>query len=524
MSGRYPPGHGARHNGMRMDPATPTLADTLARAGLATAAFVAAFPLDKRFGLNKGFQTYSDRMPRGAGGRLASERPGEQVATDAIDWLTKNRTRRFFLWVHFFEPHAPYGNPSSQTPATQRYDEEVTEADRQAGRVIEALGADSANTMIVMAADHGEAFGEHGEIGHSIFVYDTTLRVPMVMAGPGVASNTTVATPISLIDVAPTVLARLGVQGFDADGVNVLTGRGAPPERDLYAESFAPLLDFGWSPLRAWRSQNWKYIAAPRAELYDLTKDPEETTDLASSDSARVKTMSERVARISSAELPNRGTLEPDAAARLQALGYTSGGRRTSVGRPDPKDRVALARQIAQVTSGELQGAALERALREILTADADNPQAHLRLGYVLLESNRCAEARRHFAAALAARIPTADAHLGLAACDTLARRFDAAAATLRDAERIEPDNPVVLANLGIVLSDGGKPADAVPVLERALTLDPDLHEARFNLAVAFGRLGRRADAAVHAQELLRRLPIDAPQRAEVERLLNAVR
>ena len=176
------------------------------------------------------------------------------------------------------------------------------------------------------------------------------------------------------------------------------------------------------------------------------------------------------------------------------------------------------------MTSGELQGAALERALRDILKQDPNNPQAHVRLGYVLSAQAKCPQAIAEFRAAIAEHLPSVDAHLGLAGCAMSAGDRDTAARTLKQAASLEPDNPVVLANLGIALSDGGHPAEGVPLLERALSLDPDMHQARFSLAIAFARLGRRADATREAEELLRRLPASAPQRPEVERLLAAVR
>src|SRR5204862_4548169 len=133
------------------------------------AAFIAAFPLDRRFGLIKGFQTYGDRMPPARNGRAINERPGREVVDEALSWLASRRGGRFFLWVHLFEPHAPYGDPADTHGLTpqQRYDQEITEADRQAGRVVAALEPIRNETLLVAAADHGEAFGEHGEIGHS---------------------------------------------------------------------------------------------------------------------------------------------------------------------------------------------------------------------------------------------------------------------------------------------------------------------------------------------------------------------
>jgi choline-sulfatase len=526
MTGRYPPGHGGRHNGMRTDLEVPTIADALARSGFATAAFVAAFPLDRRFGLIKGFQTYSDRMPRSPQGRLASERPGQVVVDEAIAWLNEHRTGRFFLWVHLFEPHAPYGDPSSGRPVSARYDDEVAEADRQAGRLMAALGSEAESTLVAITADHGEAFGEHGEVSHSVFVYDTTLQVPLVVAGPGVARSV-VKTAVGLVDLAPTLLARLGVSRFDSDGADLaaaLAG-GEPAPRELYAESFAPLLDFGWSPLRTVRSGRFKYVAAPQPELFDIAADPGESRNLAASEQRQALELQQRADRISPPTLAVTNPVDPEAAARLQALGYTSGGPAApAAGHADPKDKRELAARIARVTSGDLAGPALRRTLEQILVDDPKNPQAHLRLGYVMLEASQCAGAEAHFRAAIAGHLPGADAYLGLAACQAAARQVDAAAATLRQAEAAEPDNPVVVANRGVLLSDAGRAAEAVPLLKRALTLDPEFHEARFNLALAYLRAGDRSSAALEARDLLRRLPADAPQRREVQRLLDTAR
>lgn len=523
MTGRYPPGHAARHNGMRMDLAVPTLADHLEKAGFATAAFVSAFPLDRRFGLIKGFRTYGDKLPRAVDGRRANERAGATTVDEAIAWLQRRQQERFFLWVHMFEPHAPYGDPRNGRPAEARYRDEIAEADRQVGRLVAALGERAASTLIVLTSDHGEAFGEHGEVAHSVFIYDTTLRVPLVIAGPDVSEGGRINASVNLVDVAPTVTRALGVTPMDADGIDLspaLAGT-EPADRVLYAESFAPLLDFGWSALRSVREGGWKYIEAPKPELYHVATDAQEGSNVFARERTRAATLQAHAQRFSGPDIPVTRTTDPEAAARLQALGYVTGGRSgAGDARPDPKDKRELAARIARVTSGELRGDALVTALRGILKEDPANPQANLRLGYVLLESNRCADAAPHFRAAIAAKVPSADAHLGLAGCQAAARDFTAAAATLREGEHAEPGNPIVLANLGVVLSDGGKPLEAIDPLQRALTTDPDLHQARFTLAIAFARAGRRADAAKTAEELLRRLPANAPQRPEVQRLL----
>jgi choline-sulfatase len=535
MTGRYPPGHGARHNGMRLDLKTPTLAEHFARAGFATGAFVAAFPLDRRFGLIKGFREYGDAMPRDATGRVTNERPGRLVVDEALAWADRHRNDRVFLWVHLFEPHAPYGNPVSasmaQRSALVRYDEDIAEADAQVARLIGGLRFDRAQSLIVLTADHGEAFGEHGEISHSVFVYDTTLRVPLIVSGGSLAAGQVEAGAVSLVDVAPTIASLAGLPPFDADGTVILPKPQAPSPnpRTLYAESFAPLLDFGWSPLRTLRQGDWKYIAAPKPELYELKGDPGETRNVIAGYADFAAAMARQVDAISPATIPAdlsavaSAKADPEARKRLQALGYTAGRESPEGDRADPKDRRELAARIAQVASGELQGAALERALRQILHDDPRNPQANVRLGHLLLAAGRCAEAVPRFTAAIDARLPGADALLGRAACEVAAKNIAAARRTLTAAQDAEPDNPVVSANLGLMLSDAGQPVEGIPHLQRALTLDPNLHQARFALAIAYARANRPADAAKEARELLKRLPAGAAQRPEVERLLAAV-
>jgi len=538
LTGLYPPGHGSRHNGMRVRGDVATLATVLHDQGWATGAFVGAFPLDRRFGLDRGFERYGDRMPRSSEGRLLNERSGRVVVDEALDWLKGIGARRFFLWVHLFEPHAPYepdaarGPDGGTLPPGLRYDDEIARADVEIGRLLAGLGERISTTLVVVAGDHGEAFGEHGEITHSIFLYDTTLRVPLIMAGPGMGAGPSAPkSDVSLVDVCPTVLDALGLPRRDVDGVSLLPlVRGeAISARDLYAETFAPLLDFGWSSLRSVRSGAWKYVAAPSPELYDLSSDPGEDHSVGQGQESRVGNMAARVAKYSGPELPAAPAGEqPDSEARsrLGALGYVSAGASgaRTADRPDPKDRRELAARIAQVAAGELQGAALRTTLEAIIAEDPRNGQAQMRLGYAVIESGDLRRAESHFRAAVAAGMPTADVHLGLALCLASTGRRDEAVRVLLDARRIEPGNAVVEANLGSLALDGGDNARAIESLRSALEFDPDLHQARFNLARALARMGRRDEARKEAQTLLDRLPAQAPQRAEVQRLISALR
>ncbi len=527
MTGRYPPGHRARHNGIAVEAGVATLATRLKAAGFATAAFVSAFPLDRRFGLATGFDRYDDQLPRTPDGRPLNERPGADTVSRATAWLRAERAERVFLWVHLFEPHAPYGTPGSGAPASTRYDDEVATADVEAGRLLAALGERAATTLVVATADHGEAFGEHGEVGHSMFVYDTTLRVPLVLRGPGVTRGAVVRDDVSLVDVAPTITALTGIAPAAGDGLSLVPALGGTTlgRRELYAESFAPYFDFGWSGLRTVRDGATKYIAAPRPELYDLGRDAGEAVNRAALDLARAAQLQTRVDSWSAVE-PGVPPAQPEATARLRSLGYLSGARGATAPGPraDPKDMIGVAARIAAVTSGEVSGEALVSTLEAILRDDPQNPQAHLRLGFAELERGRCAVAEPHLQAALTSGVPSADAGLGLAQCRGRAGDLPGAAAALTAAQRAEPGNPTVLANLGLLALRQGRHVEAVPLLREALVIEPRLLEARFSLARALALSGDRAAAAAEARQLLDQLAPGAPQRAEVERLLAALR
>ncbi len=528
FTGRYPPSHGARHNGMAVEQSIPTLATLFKTAGFATAAFVSAFPLDRRFGLARGFDVYDDTLPRMADGRPLNERPGADTVDRALAWLQLHRDERFFLWVHLFEPHAPYGNPGAETAVQTRYDDEIAVADREAGRLLAALGPTASSTLVVATADHGEAFGEHGEIGHSVFVYDTTLRVPLMLRGPGVPPGVVARHDVSLVDVAPTLAALTGISSMQTDGLSLaglLAGQRLAA-RQLYAESFAPLLDFGWASLRAVRDGRWKYIAAPKPELYDTERDHAESANRVREAPEEATRLDARVASWSGAELAGDGHVGAEASARLRSLGYLSGAsaRAPAGPRPDPKDRIVIASQMATVTSGEVTGDRLIATLEVVLRDDPQNPQAHLRLGFAEVERDRCAQAEPHFVAALRAGVPSADAGLGLAGCRGRRGDLKGAAGALEAARQAEPGNPVVTANIGILAMQEGRLADAIRELRAALLVEPRLQEARFVLARALARSGDREGAASEAGNLLNQMTSEAPQRAEVERFLLAVK
>lgn len=285
LTGRYPPRHGARDDGVPMAD-VPTIATLLGARGFTTAAFVSTTALARPSGLARGFSTYRD---------------GAHAVDDAIAWLRAASPDRFFLWVQI--EVAPAGSD------VERYDAGIAAADHEMGRLLDALGPRAQTTWIVAAGDHGEAFGEHDEQAHGAALYDTTLHVPLIIAPvfswidrwPGGRAGARVAEPVTLADVAATVVPALGGAIVDADGIDLAPALAGRPlgDRDIYAESFAPLVEHGLPPLRALRSGPWKYIAAPRAELFAVLKDAGERTNLAAVEPSALRVLAGRLSSYS---------------------------------------------------------------------------------------------------------------------------------------------------------------------------------------------------------------------------------
>ncbi len=357
LTGTYPPRHGVRDNGtFRLAPGSATLAGTLRAAGLRTGAVVSAFVLDAQFGLDQGFESYDDRFQTGLGGMLGREERSATATTDAaLRWLDVRGDGAFFLFVHYFDPHHPYAPPEPfASQADHPYDGEIAYMDAQIGRLLEGLRQRELldTTLVIATADHGESLGEHGEETHGIFVYQSTLAVPLVLRGPGLPAGRRVAGEVSLADVTPTVLDLLGhpigahVQGRSL--VQALDGDPQVPTRPIYLEAHSGAHSFGWAPLTALVQDHHKFIAAPRPELYDLRADPRETRNLVEQDPERVRTMGERLAALArelgagSASAPAAAPLADEDRRRLEALGYTPSAPRADgeVGL-DPKDGLA---------------------------------------------------------------------------------------------------------------------------------------------------------------------------------------
>jgi arylsulfatase A-like enzyme len=503
MTGLGPAAHGVRDNiGYALDPGLETVAERFKAEGFATAAFVGGYPLSRSFGLARGFDVYDDRMTRAsaAGPAGNSERRADEVVAAATAWLADRAGARYFLWVHLFDPHDPYEAPAGPwTGHAHPYDDEVAFADRALGELLAAIERKGGEApWIVVTADHGEGLGEHGEATHGVFLYEETLHVPLVVARPGTDGGAVVETAVSLADLAPTLLELAGLPPLErTDGVSLvpgLAGDGFPPQRATYVESIHGRRKYGWAPLAGYLDWPQKFIAAPRPELYDLSRDPEERYNLAEPTSVaghrqRLSSIRGSIAT-SGAAAPSTADLE-----RLRSLGYVGGGAGSATEeqlqdrqRPDPKDRIdslePLTAGLEALAAGRLAEA--RKRLRQALELDPDNLVALNNLGIVQMQRGKRRAAEETFARGLA----------------------------------LDPLAENLANNLGLARSRLGRHRQAVEAFRTALSRRPGFTAARFNLALALHRSGRHEEAL---QEL-ERVGAEEPGFPQLEPTIEQIR
>lgn len=421
MTGVLPPAHGVRDNGAyALGEDSLTLAERLREKGYETQAFVSALVLNRRYNLTQGFDGYDDNLWSENQAKLfmVRDRPSRKTAELFLSWLgqwrAKSARRPFFAWLHFYDPHAPYQPPPEfRTLAPTPYDGEIASADDSVGRVIEALRAQGLldNTLVVVTADHGESLGEHKERTHALFIYDATARVPLILRYPPLfPAGRTYAGPVRTIDIAPTVLAALRVPavGKKMQGIDLLPafgGRTAPPDLPQYSESLLSEVGFGMAPLYGVTMGGYKWIRAPRPELYNLVNDPHELHNLYEQDRDRARKLDAELSRLLAdsaaiAVAARQSPVEKETAEALEALGYLAPAEaRKSMGGMDPKDGIGIynkledARHLAQ----KKQWSAAERKLRQILSEVPEHQSARQILGLVLMRQGRLAEAREEY-------------------------------------------------------------------------------------------------------------------------------
>lgn len=417
----YPFENGIEENVEAVPSSAVTLASILRSHGYETAAFIGSDMLDRRFGLDKGFDEYDSPFgaPAARTGNPYSfrvRRDGAIVLGAANQWLSAHRGQQVFLFIHLFDLHTPYMRmpaKRSSEPETAGYNAEIEYVDRILGRFEQSLAQDGwwRKSMVVLLADHGESLGDHGELSHGYFIYESTLHVPLIVHWPDGAPKypDRISQPAGLIDVAPTILDALRLPGPPSfDGVSLLKLNGA---RAVYGESVYARDSFHWAALRSLRMGRWKYIDAPRPELFDLEKDPAEQSNLVRANSAEAAALRSELARLMARHARAHPAPVRDSSggtrAALGSLGYLSGGSRGAPpGQgPDPKDRLAeyqmFDRALDAMYSRRLDAAI--RGLREVLKLDRDNLPDRERLGDAYLRAGKPGEAVREWTAALAA-------------------------------------------------------------------------------------------------------------------------
>ena len=502
LTGRLPAEHGLRDNVTPpLAGSVPTLAQTLRDAGFATGAFVSAVVLSAQSGLGRGFQTYDDRLEVGADDARflnSIQRRGDKTLASAVSWLEGKPGSRVFAWIHLYDPHDPYEPPEPYASryAGRPYDGEVAWSDELVGRLDDALARLGLknDTLLVVTSDHGEGLGEHGESVHGFFVYQSTLHVPLLVRGPGISAGGRITPVVGTVDVMPTVLDLLGVvrpPGVTLSGrslAGVLRGGPAPGEGPAYAESLLPLLHYGWSDLRMLREGRWKYIQAPRTELYDLAHDPGEEHNLAEAEAARTAALrtalAARLAREKEAPVSADGgsaSIPPDLLEKLGALGYLGAGApgtNASTG-ADPKDKIGefkvlnrLVREgLLRLRERDYAGSA-ER-LEELRRRGVDSFEVRYYLARALVGLRRHREAAVHFAAA-AERLPGySAAHLGLADARIATGDLHGALEALRRGREKNPRDPRLPEREAQVWRKLKRPAEAIAAYEAAIALAP---------------------------------------------------
>lgn len=530
MTGLYPPAHGVRDNGnYTLGADAVTLAERLAAAGYHTGAFVSAAVLTRRYGLDQGFETYDDDLWSEDEPELfmIRERPAARTSERALAWLDDWRARDrgpFFLWVHFFDPHQPYDVKSidlaARTPTP--YDAEIAEADRGVGRLVSWLEQHGAldDTVVIVTADHGESLGEHGEPTHGIFIYDATVRVPLIWRFPrALPAGATYQAPVRHIDIVPTVLGLLGLPGGETtqgvDLVAAFQGQTPPPDLVQYSEARLAEEGFGMAPLSGVREGGRKFIRAPRPELYDLRADPGELANRYPADPPAAAPLEHQldtvVAESAGRALPApTREIDRETEEMLRALGYLAPPeQRAEMAGMDPKDGIAVyarlqeARQLAQANEWEQARGLLERVIAE---APA-NVTARNVLALAAVRRGDLDEAERQYLASLA-RQP--GQHRVVGALGALALRrddLDTAERRFHEALVIAPTFVEAMSNLGFIEAVRGNAAGAQDWYERAIALDPTYPHVHRRLADLFYDRGDYARALENYRRAIAVLP-----------------
>jgi arylsulfatase A-like enzyme len=490
LTGLLPPAHGVRNNGFRLDDSVVTLAELLADAGYRTGAFVGASALDARFGLSQGFDEYDDRYdplqePSASTAFRQGARPASTVLDAASSWIAGQR-EPWFAWTHLRDAHAPYAS----------YDLAVASADAALHAFLSSPARQDvfSRTVIVITGDHGESLSEHGERTHGVFAYEATMRVPLILAGPGVPQRVVRTPSVSHVNIVPTVLDLLGVgpRAFDGDSLTQAMRGEAIEERPIYFEALDPALMRGGAPLTGVVAGRWKYIDLPVPELYDVVSDPREHTNLAATDPTRVTTLRDTTVKLRTraSRADVAVTLaEPEARARLRSLGYVgSASWRLGPSRIEDDPKRLLPLHLLYEAALAMAGSDPEGAITQLRLIVGQRPD---------------------FAAAVDA----------MAALLIAQGRGKDAIALLSDARAGGLRHRVLAERLAAALLATKDPRGAAAILKPVVDTDGAAVDARFLLARAFSAIGDVASAIAQLEAALQIDPTFAAASDLLDRL-----
>jgi arylsulfatase A-like enzyme/Tfp pilus assembly protein PilF len=495
LSGTYPLYHQVRDNGGFLVPdRLELISETLQRRHVATAGFIAAYVLHSKWGINQGFDQFNDDFDLAKYQSISlgkvQKRAGEVLA-EAEAWLRENGNKRFFSWIHLYDPHTPYDPPSpfKEQYRGHPYRGEVAYMDSELGKFFDFLKRQGLwdTTVIIACGDHGESFGEHREQGHGFFIYESTVRVPLIIRAPRPFPVQRVTRIVQLVDVAPTILAMLNVtppaavQGRSL--LKLMLGRAETGFDSAYCETYYPRLHFGWSELTALYSEKWKFIKAPRAELYDLAADPGEAQNLKRRQSVTARRQQRRLAEFQQRQgklaLTPSGTgkLDRDAMAKLAALGYITTTVDTShrTGLDDPKDKIDLYNSLDEVK--QLMGTdRLDEAVARveaIIASDGDMVDAHMMRGNLLFRQRKFRPALAAFRDVLERRPDYNFAMLNILYCLKELGEWQECVREIERFQTLFPEDPALFFEKGEALVALRRFEPAMEALRKSLDLDP---------------------------------------------------
>ncbi|MBX3393988.1 MAG: sulfatase-like hydrolase/transferase [Phycisphaerae bacterium] len=545
FSGVHPPVHGCRVNATdSIRDSIPLLTDALRARGYATAAFVSAFVLHHRFGLNRGFDVYDDGLNESHDFGSHGERRGDLTCDAAIKWLSNRKPGPFFIWLHLFDPHEPYAAPPPFNEMSDAYDGEIAFADSQVARVVEALSRAEHwdNSLVVIIGDHGESLMEHGEPTHGLLLHDSTLRVPLIVRWPRrVPKGRVIDASVELVDIFPTVADFIGMEPLERCSGRSLRSTWETDEswsdRLIYSETQYPWRSYGWAPMTSLVRGNWRYVEAPIRELYDRETDPGETVNLASKRADLADEFRELLVQMTSRFVAiETNAVLPDATSRgmLESLGYVGASATASdpTGRErDPKQmletylryvtaqkmlksgRINEAMPILESVvkdspeSDELyvslgssyltlgRPADAERALAMSLRTRADDPYKLWMLGEALQRQDKLEAALKCFSRTAELLPEMADAQRSIAMVHWKRRDFAAAYEPFRRYTELKPQAAAGWIDLGNVCAALGRTSEAISAYEKSLVIDPANLMARQAYIQALIGSGRKLDA-----------------------------